>query len=95
MHAGINLDVDRIVLYAPAACLGDEAAEEVDGVDLRLQMAVEDGVEVVDRGVEDYDGHGDACLAQIHAFVVDGYCQIACALALEGLCEFVGAGTVA
>ena len=95
VHAGVELDVDRIVGFSVPAYRFGERLQRRSAVNLRFEPVVEHQVEAVRIGVQHDDRHRDAGLAQCDAFVGERDGQEADALLFEHVGDFESAVAVA
>ena len=95
VHSRIELDVDRITLFAVTFDRRSELMERPQAVNLRFEPVGRHRVETVGIGVEYHDGHRDAPLAQQHTLVGERHGQIVDTLMLQQLRNLEIAGSVA
>ena len=94
VHAGVELDVDRIVGFSVPAYRFGERLQRRSAVNLRFEPVVEHQVEAVRIGVQHDDRHRDARLAQRDALVGESDGQKVDALPLEQVRHFERAAAV-
>ena len=76
MHAGVELDMDRIVSDTIPPGLRYHILKHRGGVDFRLEMIAEHLAVVGHPGIHHHDGHRYAATAQIKPLIEHGHCQI-------------------
>ena len=85
VHAGIELDVDRIAGFAGVVHGLHEVVERPEAVNFGFEAVGDHQVEAVGIGVQHHDRHRDAAFAQQDALVGEGHGQIVDPLMLEHL----------
>ena len=94
VHAGVELDMHWPSCDALLACRPYECVHQSEGVDLRLQVVVEHGLEGRHLGVHHHDVGGDAGLAEGDALVGHRHGEIVHALILQRLGHLHGPRSV-
>ena len=83
MHSRIEFDVNREALDTLALSSMNEGFEQAEGVNLGLEVVVEQRSERGHFGIHNHDTRRDTCLTQFHTFVGYGNSQIVDTMVLQ------------
>ena len=94
MHAGVDLDMHRIIGYTHALCLFDESIQESETIDFGFQAILDNRAEGSHLGIHHHDASTDALTSKFSTFICHCNSQVIDVLVLQCLGQFVTACTI-
>ncbi len=94
VHAGIELNVYRIIRYSFTLCGLDKSVEQTETIHLRLEVVVEHRLECRHLRIHDHDVACYSVFTQRYALIGNSHCEIVYTMVLKGFCHFHGSGAI-